>query len=131
LLQSVKPLKATLICYEAPRRIVERLQDMLPILGNREVVLARELTKHYEEILRLPMQQMIENLSARDTIKGEAVLLIAGASASELALSQSDIDALLQNALQHHSTKEAAQKVAQQSGLAKSMLYQRALQLKP
>ncbi|MCE7585087.1 16S rRNA (cytidine(1402)-2'-O)-methyltransferase [Vibrio fluvialis] len=70
----------TCIFYESPHRITESLQDMLDVLGpEREVVLARELTKTFETIQGMPLGELIEWIEADDNRKrGEMVLLIHG-----------------------------------------------------
>jgi len=63
--------------YESPHRLSETLKDILEILGDREIVLTRELTKVYEEILRGKVSQ-IQNLVGERTLKGEITLVISG-----------------------------------------------------
>lgn len=128
-LQSMRNFAGTLVLYESPRRVMDTLREIEAAFGNREVVLARELTKHFEEILRLPIGEMLIALEARPALKGEVVLLIG---AGEDAPADSEqIDALLRDALlQGCSTKEAVQQVAELTGAAKSQLYARALELK-
>ena len=73
-LNELKYLKHTIIFYEAPHRIFETLNDMLEVLGDRNVVLARELTKKFEEYII----GNISDILAEDTIKGEIVLMVEG-----------------------------------------------------
>ena len=65
----------TIIIYEAPHRITETLQDMYNVLGNRNVVIARELTKKYEEYIRGSLEEIVENVKE---LKGEIVLIVEG-----------------------------------------------------
>ena len=67
---------ATLVFYEAPHRIVETLADVKAILGERPIVVARELTKIHEEFLRGPTSEVLAELQSRKTVKGEITLLI-------------------------------------------------------
>jgi 16S rRNA (cytidine1402-2'-O)-methyltransferase len=76
LLESLAGEAATLIFYEAPHRILEALDDIAAMPGNRDIVAARELTKMYEEILRGTAAEIAATLSARDSIRGEFVILI-------------------------------------------------------
>jgi 16S rRNA (cytidine1402-2'-O)-methyltransferase len=69
--------KETLIFYESPHRISETLQDILEILGDREIVLTRELTKVYEEIIRGKVSEILNQIEDR-TLKGEITLVISG-----------------------------------------------------
>jgi 16S rRNA (cytidine1402-2'-O)-methyltransferase len=74
----------TLIFYESPFRILAALQDMLEVLGDRPAMLARELTKLYEEHLCGSLASIREMLS-RKKIKGEITLIVSGAAAGEHA----------------------------------------------
>jgi len=74
-LQALKDLSATLIFYESPHRLKETLTLMQDVLGNRQVVVARELTKMYEEFLRGSVAEILAYLTE---MKGEVVLLVEG-----------------------------------------------------
>lgn len=74
-LNNIKYEKDTLIFYEAPHRIKECLIDMKEVLGDRYIVLARELTKKFEEYIRGSISEVIE---IADSLKGEMVLLVSG-----------------------------------------------------
>jgi 16S rRNA (cytidine1402-2'-O)-methyltransferase len=77
LLTELQPNRATLVCYESPYRISETLKDILLVLGNRRMVLARELTKPYEEVLRGRVSEIEDQIGARK-LKGEITLVISG-----------------------------------------------------
>src|SRR5512136_596539 len=77
LLKQMEEVKETLIFYESPHRISETLSDILEILGDREIVLTRELTKVYEEIIRGKVSE-IQNQVGDRTLKGEITLVISG-----------------------------------------------------
>ena len=77
LLKQLEETKETLIFYESPHRLNETLKDILDILGDREIVLTRELTKIYEEILRGKVSE-IQHQLAEKKIKGEITLVISG-----------------------------------------------------
>jgi len=79
LLQRLEETRETLIFYESPHRISETLKDILQILGDREMVLTRELTKTYEEILRGKVSEIQRQIGDR-RLKGEFTLVIAGKS---------------------------------------------------
>jgi 16S rRNA (cytidine1402-2'-O)-methyltransferase len=76
-LESLRSESRTVILYESPHRILKTLNDIQNILGNRNVVVARELTKKFEEIVRGPLQTVLENLSKKSP-KGEYVVVIGG-----------------------------------------------------
>lgn len=124
-LEELKPLKATLVFYETAGRIDEVLEDILAVLGNREAVLAREITKLHEEFRRGLVSELLESPVAP---RGEIVLMIA--ASHELLHDEGSIDAMIREALKHSSLKEAAAIVAEATGVSKRTLYQRALELK-
>ncbi|MCJ7833578.1 MAG: 16S rRNA (cytidine(1402)-2'-O)-methyltransferase, partial [Deltaproteobacteria bacterium] len=78
ILQEMNEQKRTVIFYEAPHRIKNLLEEIQSVLGEREVVLARELTKVYEEIISGPINNLIGQMSEREP-KGEYTLLLAPA----------------------------------------------------
>ena len=80
-LEALRDEEATLVFYEAPHRILETLEAVEEVLGPRQVVVARELTKIHEEFLRGAAGEVRAALAARDTVKGEITLLIGKAPA--------------------------------------------------
>jgi 16S rRNA (cytidine1402-2'-O)-methyltransferase len=77
LLKELEETRETLIFYESPHRLDETLKDILDILGDREIVLTRELTKVYEEILRGSVSE-VQRLIGERKLKGEITVLIEG-----------------------------------------------------
>lgn len=73
-LNNLKFLKSTLIFYEAPHRISESLADMREVLGNRNAVIARELTKKHEEYVCGTLEELIN----ASNLKGEMVVIVEG-----------------------------------------------------
>ena len=82
-LEEVKNDVRTLIFYEAPHKLLTTLKDMLSVLGDRKIVLARELTKKFEEYRRTTLSQAIEYYEETPP-KGEFVLILSGADPEEL-----------------------------------------------
>jgi len=83
-LEAIRNSPRTQVFYEAPHRIVEALADVVEVLGEaRHVVVAREVTKLHEEFLRGRAGEVLENLKARDAVKGEITLLIGKAEEGE------------------------------------------------
>ena len=78
-LEKFKDFSGTTIVFESPHRIVEALQDIQKIMGNRPTVLAREVSKIHEEFLRGRCSEVLENLQNRASIQGEITLLIGQA----------------------------------------------------
>ncbi|HOP07415.1 MAG TPA: 16S rRNA (cytidine(1402)-2'-O)-methyltransferase [candidate division Zixibacteria bacterium] len=77
-LEKLKDFDHTLVFYESPHRTHKALHDMLEILGDRPACLAREISKKFEEFIRGKLSELITRLEGK-TIKGEVVLVIAGA----------------------------------------------------
>jgi 16S rRNA (cytidine1402-2'-O)-methyltransferase len=77
LLKQLEEVRETLIFYESPHRLSETLNDIFETIGDREMVLTRELTKVYEEILRGKVSE-IKNQIAERKLKGEMTLVISG-----------------------------------------------------
>lgn len=73
-LTDLKYVSHTIVFYEAPHRIKETLEDMLSVFGDRKIVLARELTKTYEEFIRGTITEVLSDLPT----KGEMVLMVEG-----------------------------------------------------
>jgi len=77
LLRQLEEVRETLIFYESPHRLSETLNDIFDILGDREMVLTRELTKIYEEVLRGKVSEIQTQMGERK-LKGEITLVISG-----------------------------------------------------
>lgn len=77
-LQALASEPRTIIFYESPRRLVALIEELVRILGNRRAVLAREVTKRYEEFLRGTLTELKTLLARRPEIKGECTLLVEG-----------------------------------------------------
>jgi 16S rRNA (cytidine1402-2'-O)-methyltransferase len=122
LLESLRDEPATLIFYEAPHRIVESLEDIAATLGDREMVVARELTKFHEEVLRGTPGQIRAMLEARDSIRGEFVVLIAKASGPlhDDTPPEEAVEALVRAGV---NRMDAMKTVARQRGLSKRDVY--------
>jgi 16S rRNA (cytidine1402-2'-O)-methyltransferase len=77
LLKELEDARETLIFYESPHRISETLKDVYEILGDREIVLTRELTKVYEEVLRGKVSELLNQIGGRQ-LRGEMTLVVSG-----------------------------------------------------
>jgi len=77
LLKQLEEVRETLILYESPHRLSETLNDIFETLGDREMVLTRELTKAYEEVLRGKVSEIKKQIGERN-LKGEMTLVISG-----------------------------------------------------
>lgn len=74
-LEELKYVENTLIFYEAPHRILETLNDMLEVFGDRYICLARELTKKFEELIRGKISEILKD---QNLLKGEMVIVVSG-----------------------------------------------------
>jgi 16S rRNA (cytidine1402-2'-O)-methyltransferase len=117
-----------LVLYEAPHRMRKTVADLLARLGaDREVVIARELTKKFEEVVRLPLGKAPAWLEAApQRLQGEFVLVIGAGEAArpERGL---DADAVLETLLEALTPSEAARLAARITGTPKNVLYRKAL----
>lgn len=128
-LQKWKSAPSTLIVFESANRLSKTLSAIYEIMGAREVAVVREITKMFEESRRDSIENLIEYYTQNGAPKGEIVLVIE-AQSQDTALNQSDVDAMILDALKTVKTKEAAALVAQKTSLPKKDIYARALELK-
>ena len=121
----------SLVFYEAPHRILESVADLQTVFGDeREIVLARELTKLFENIHRCKLGEAMAWLNSdANNQRGEFVLLVAGAEAKQDGLS-SEIEKTLSLLLEELPLKQAVQLAVKITGANKNELYQRALEIK-
>jgi 16S rRNA (cytidine1402-2'-O)-methyltransferase len=128
-LQNLRGETVTMVFYEAPHRLMDALGDMLKIFGEREIAVARELTKLHEEFVRGKLSDVMGALSDRD-IKGEIVLVVQGA-AGEAQVSDADLQAMIrQLAGDGMGVKAIAELLGERYGLAKKEVYKLTLDLK-
>jgi len=127
-LAEVAGLRASLIIYESPRRLTASLAAMAGVLGEREAVVARELTKRFEEIRRGTLSALAGHYAAAGAPRGEVVIVIAPPGAKATA-SDAECDDLLAEAMETHSLRDAASLVSAQTGLPRRAVYDRALRL--
>jgi len=130
LLMQFKAAPSTLIAFESPHRIVDALSDVGMALGNRRVAVARELTKLHEEVLRGTAEDVRSNLAARESIKGEIVLVIGPPEDEAPVASAADVEEAITVALSEHSASKAAALVSKAFGLSKDEIYSRILKRK-
>jgi 16S rRNA (cytidine1402-2'-O)-methyltransferase len=128
-LEQIKKSPRTQVFYEAPHRIVETLADVVEVLGSlRNVVIAREVTKLHEEFLRGNAGEVLENLKARESVRGEITLLIGKTEADESSSAEPARVSVRQRVTQIMAEekideKAALKKVAKERGVSKSEAY--------
>jgi 16S rRNA (cytidine1402-2'-O)-methyltransferase len=94
-LEAVAGDDATLVAFEAPRRLADALRDARDVLGDRPACLARNLTKPHERYQRGSLAELVVELEAEGDVRGETTLLIAGATGRSTALAEAEADARL------------------------------------
>ena len=126
-LTELRTVPGSLIFFEAPQRAADSLADMAEILGARDAVMARELTKLHEELARAPLAMLAASVKTRE-LKGEIVLIVGPATAIEAT--DDDIERRLEVALRSMSLKDAAKAVSDALGVAKTRVYDLGLRIK-
>lgn len=126
-LSSLTCCPGTLVIYEAPHRLLDTLRDIGDVMGNRQIVVARELTKMFEELIRGRVEDVIVRL-VNHKVRGEIVILIAPSAQKEIEqISVHDeLEKLLKSGC---SCKDAVKQVTEITGESKSIVYTAALQL--
>jgi 16S rRNA (cytidine1402-2'-O)-methyltransferase len=122
MLEALAHETATLIFYEAPHRILDALKAIEQVVGDRPVVVARELTKLHEEFLRGTAAEIRSQLEARDAVKGEFTILIG--KADRPAADDTPIEDAVEALVRAGAPRmDAIKEVARQRGLSKRVVY--------
>jgi len=121
--------RRTIIMFDTPRRVSSSLEDIAEILGNRRVVLTRELTKMFEEVIRGRVINVMEKIRGR-VLKGEITIIIEGAH-EETAFDVADLTGCLKRMMQKEglSLKDAVGKASKELNLPRSKVYSEALKI--
>ncbi len=127
-LAALAGVKATLVFYESGPRLAATLTAIAEICGAREVAIARELTKKFEEVVTGNASDLATRYAEHEP-KGEIVLIV-GPPSDEIVAAVGDIDAALREALATMSAAKAAGALAKRFGLERSDVYARATELK-
>lgn len=122
-------VKATLVLFESARRLPEALEALAKYMPARDAVIAREITKLFEEFRQGTVAQLQAHYAQVGEPKGEVVILLAPPE-EKIAVYDADTEHMLMQALQSMSVKEAAAQVAKDTGLSRNELYTHALELK-
>jgi 16S rRNA (cytidine1402-2'-O)-methyltransferase len=129
-LEALKGADATLIFFESPRRLAETLSAMADIFGGeRRAVVARELTKTFEELRRGTLNGLTAHYRDAPTPKGEIVICVAPPEATVMAAPE-DVDRLLLSLAGEMPASKAAAEAARMTGRPKPELYRRLLELR-
>lgn len=127
-LERLKDSRETLVFYESPRRLEGSLSAMAEVLGERQAVVALELTKRFERSFRGSLAELAARFAAEET-KGEAVIVVAGA-AEPSAPAAEDWQAALSEAMADQPLRAAVDEIAARYGLKRKDVYDAALALK-
>lgn len=128
-LQRLGKVPATLIFYESCHRLIDTLQDIGTLFGTRDVVVAREMTKKFEEIIRGNWQKVLNHFSEKPP-RGEIVLLIGPPSSQDQEWDDVKLEYELRQSLGCQSLKAAVEEITLLSNLSKKVVYQKALILR-
>ena len=114
----------TLVFYESPKRLIESIRDIGEVLGNRNVVVLREMTKVFEEIMRGTVGEVINQLVGR-VVKGEVTLVIGGKGKVSSSFSDDEILAKFEELWKSSgsSKRDIIEKLARELGIPKKRVY--------
>jgi 16S rRNA (cytidine1402-2'-O)-methyltransferase len=126
LLTSLREEERTLIFYESPHRLLASLTDIAALLGDREVVVSREMTKVYEEFLRGSAAEVIAGMG-RGAVKGEVTLIVAGRTGEIPECSDAELiqlcGQLRRESAEGLSLRDMADRIAQETGVSRRRIY--------
>jgi 16S rRNA (cytidine1402-2'-O)-methyltransferase len=126
-IRALAGIDATLVFFESAKRLAACLKNLHDELGDRDAVIAREITKKFEETIRGSLKDLAEGAAGGETLKGEVVLLV-GPPGEQVRAAQS-LDDALNDALETLSVREAATEIAGLLDLPRRTVYARALEL--
>jgi 16S rRNA (cytidine1402-2'-O)-methyltransferase len=114
----------TLVFYESPKRLIESLRDIGEVLGNRNVVVLREMTKVFEEIMRGKVEEVINQLQGR-VVKGEVTLVIGRSEKIPSSFSDDEILAKFEELWKSSgsSRRDVIERIAKELGIPKKRVY--------
>ena len=128
LLRQIKDYPYTMIFYESARRLSGTLSVLLEILGDRNICVAREMTKLYEEAIRGSVSEVISILSERDTVKGEVTVVLEGSREGRKKISTEEAHKALRAMKERGiALSDAVHAVCESSGASKNSVYRIAL----
>jgi 16S rRNA (cytidine1402-2'-O)-methyltransferase len=133
-LKKIENEEKTIIFYEAPHRLKKTLKDILDVLGDRKIAVARELTKKYEEIIRGNLSQVLEEISDKK-IKGEITLILQGKIQKKGNIITSKDEQIMENYLKKlskegYSDKEIIKISKEKLNFPKNVIYKKLLEMK-
>jgi 16S rRNA (cytidine1402-2'-O)-methyltransferase len=131
-LEKLESEQATMVFFESPHRVQAMLGDLKDILGDREIVVSRELTKKFEEVKRGKISRVLSHLSSKE-VRGEFTLVVAGKDkgTDENSLNQAIRDTIEELLRQKdRSVREIALQLSEKEGLPYRRIYKECLSMK-
>jgi 16S rRNA (cytidine1402-2'-O)-methyltransferase len=126
LLTKLREEEKTVIFYESPNRLIEALNDIREIWGDRNIVVSRELTKIHEEFVRGSIEQVIAAFHDRK-VKGEITMVVAGFCGVKAEVSDEEItmrgEELVNGGEESLSRRDAADRIAEETGESRRRIY--------
>jgi 16S rRNA (cytidine1402-2'-O)-methyltransferase len=126
LLTSLREEERTLIFYESPHRLLASLKDIAAVLGDREVVVSREMTKVHEEFLRGPAEVVTAGMG-NGAVKGEVTLIVAGRTGEIPECSDVELirccGQLRRESGEELSLRDMTDRIAQETGVSRRRIY--------
>ncbi len=127
-LEEVREIPGTLVFMESAKRLPASLADMAQVLGPREAVIAREMTKLYEEVRRGTLDKLAGHYRARGAPRGEVTICVQPFEPGPL--DEAELDRRLKAALETETVRDASGLVSRATGWPRRRVYARALELK-
>ncbi len=126
MLKDLSVEKKALVFYEAPHRILETIEDMVVLLGERKAAVVKEITKIHEETLRGSLTEIFAVLNKK-TIAGEYVIVVEGKKKEDVSFEDAlnEVKSLMKRG---RGRKEAVNMISEQYGLSKRELYEKSLE---
>ena len=129
-LSKLAKINTTIIWFESPKRILSFLNELVIIFGNRQAVVARELTKLYQEILRNDLVSLISQLEKKTRLKGEYVILIEGNNDLKINKIDDNILNKINILLKTKSVRSVVNILVKETNLPKNLIYNAVLKVK-
>jgi 16S rRNA (cytidine1402-2'-O)-methyltransferase len=126
-IREIADVRATLVLYESGQRLGETLKALLQVLGQRDAIVARELTKLYEESFVGTLSGLADRFA--DTVPKGEIVIVVGPPQETQAATDATIDRLLESAMERLSPSRAAAEVAEELNIPRKRAYERALDL--
>ena len=126
LIEGLKSLKTTIIIFESANKINKTLQDLIDILGNREMAICREMTKKFEEIITGKISDIAQKIVSKK-LKGEIVIVLYGDNKKDQEI---NLDEIINSFEGEYRPSELAKIISDQTGFSKSIIYNKIIRLK-